>query len=89
MRFKPMEFGAPDSSICKPHQGLALQLPRPPSPITLTKKREDADTGSSCNRLNVGNISNKLKMHPLILLQTLLNKPSQRLMLWLRRERKA
>jgi hypothetical protein len=77
MRFKPMEFSTPDSSTQKPHHDFSFQLSSSPFSIALAKKREDSDTGSSCNRLNVSNVSNNLKMHTSILLQALLNIPSQ------------
>jgi hypothetical protein len=76
-----MEFGATDCSIRKTHQSLSFELPPSPSTIAPTEKREDSDTGSSRNRLDVSNVSNNLKVHSVILLQTLLNNPSQRLTL--------
>jgi len=74
MCFKPMKFGAPNGSIRKPHQGFSFEFPPSPSPIELTKKREDSDTGSGRNWFNVSNVSKNLKVHPIILLQTSLNK---------------
>jgi hypothetical protein len=71
-----MEFGVPDSSIHKPHQGFSFELSPSPSPIALVKKWADSDTGPSCDQLNVSNVSYNLKVHPSILLQTLLKKPS-------------
>jgi len=76
MRFKPMEFSAPNRSIRESHQGFSLEFPPSPSPIALAKKREDADTGSSGNWFNVSDLAKNLKVHPSILLQTLLNMPS-------------
>src|SRR5262245_16594836 len=81
MRFKPMKFGTSNSSIRKPYQGFAFQFSPSPSSITPAKKREDSNTGTSCNRFNVGKVSNNLKVHPVILLQTLRDKPSHQLTL--------
>ena len=69
-----MNFGATDGSIGKTHQSFAFEFPPSPSPIVLAKEREDSDTGSSRNRFNVSNVSKNLKVHPIILLQTSLNK---------------
>ena len=79
MRFKPMEFGASDGSSASLTKAFPLSFRHSPLPIVSAKKREDSDIRASRNQFNVSNISNNLKVHPIIFLQTLLNKPSQRL----------
>jgi hypothetical protein len=74
-----MGFGAPDGSTRKLHQGFSFELPPSSSPVVLAKKREDSDTGSSRNRFNVSNVSKNLKVRPIILSHTPLNKPGRRL----------
>jgi hypothetical protein len=74
-----MEFRAPTSFIRKPQQSFSFQFSPSPSLIVLAKKQKNSDTGASCKWFNVSNASNTLKVHVVILLQTLRNKPSQRL----------
>jgi hypothetical protein len=79
MGFKSMEFGATHGAVAKTHQSPAFEFSPAPAAMVFTEQRQDSYARASRNKLDVGNLSDDLKVHPVVLLQTLLNNPSLRL----------
>lgn len=76
MRLKPVDFRLADRPIRKADPYVSFEFPPPTPSVSFSQKGQDPNPGSDRNGLNVGNLPDNLKVHPHILCQTSVKKPS-------------